>query len=62
MEGLDRPSRARGQPLCLTPVLPVVLYTGQEPWDTNRQLPDLFDVPEAWKPWLLRRGRCPYGT
>ena len=42
----------RGQPLCLTPVLPVVLYTGQEPWDTNRQLPDLFDVPEAWKPWL----------
>lgn len=36
----------------LTPVLPVVLYTGQEHWDASRQLSDLFDVPEAWRPWL----------
>jgi hypothetical protein len=42
----------RGQPLRLTPVLPVVLHTGQEPWDANRSLSDLFDVPESLRAWL----------
>jgi hypothetical protein len=42
----------RGVPLRLTPVLPVVLYTGAESWDSSRTLADLFDVPEAWRAWL----------
>jgi hypothetical protein len=42
----------RGEPLRLTPVLPVVLHTGQEPWDTSRSLTDLFDVPAVLKAWL----------
>jgi hypothetical protein len=42
----------RGQPLRLTPVLPVVLHTGQELWDTSRRLSDLFDAPEVWQAWL----------
>jgi hypothetical protein len=42
----------RGEPLRLTPVLPVVLHTGQEPWDTSRSLADLFDVPDVLKVWL----------
>jgi len=42
----------RGEPLRLTPILPVVLYTGPKPWDTSRSLADLFDVPEPLQPWL----------
>jgi hypothetical protein len=42
----------RGEPLRLTPVLPVVLYTGIKEWDSNRVLADLFEVPQVWKPWL----------
>jgi Putative transposase, YhgA-like len=49
----------RGQPLRLTPVLPVVLYTGGEPWDGNRTLADLFPTQETlqafvsqWQTWL----------
>src|SRR5579862_9510470 len=42
----------RGQPLRLTPVLPLVLHTGQERWDTSRNLADLFDVPEPLRAWL----------
>jgi len=42
----------RGQPLRLTPVLPLVLHTGQDPWDSNRNFADLFDVPEALREWL----------
>ena len=37
----------RGVPLRLTPVLPLVLHTGAEPWDSNRRFADLFDVPAA---------------
>jgi hypothetical protein len=35
----------RGQPLGLTPVLPVVFHTGREPWRTNRELAELFVGP-----------------
>jgi hypothetical protein len=33
-------------PLRLTPVLPVVLLTGPQPWNTNRNLADLFAGPD----------------
>jgi hypothetical protein len=42
----------RGEPLRLTPVLPVVLHTGLDAWDTSRRLADLFDVPEELHAWL----------
>jgi hypothetical protein len=42
----------RGEPLRLTPILPVVLHTGSQPWDTNRSLADLFDVPAELRAWL----------
>ena len=48
-----------GQPLRLTPVLPMVLYTGAGPWDGNRSLADLFPDIESlrvyvprWETWL----------
>ncbi len=44
----------RGAPLRLTPILPIVLHTGQEPWDTSRSLADLFDVPQELQAWLPR--------
>jgi hypothetical protein len=44
----------RGQPLRLTPILPVVLHTGPDLWDTSRSLADLFDVPQELKAWLPR--------
>ncbi len=44
----------RGVPLRLTPILPIVLHTGQEPWDTSRSLADLFDVPQELQAWLPR--------
>jgi hypothetical protein len=52
-------SHKRGEPLRLTPVLPIVLHTGAEPWDTNRSLKDLFAgadvvpmVIPQWQTWL----------
>ncbi len=42
----------RGQPLRLTPVIPVVLHTGQVAWDKSRRLADLFAAPEELKAWL----------
>ena len=42
----------RGQPLRLTPVLPVVFHTAQEAWATSRRLADLFEVPEELRAWL----------
>jgi hypothetical protein len=47
----------RGQPLRLTPILPVVFHTGQRPWNTNRALADLLAAGEcqAWAPqWPAR--------
>ena len=40
----------RGQPLGLTPVLPVVFHTGLEPWRTNRELAELFVGPARLRP------------
>jgi hypothetical protein len=40
----------RGQPLELTPVLPVVFHTGTEPWRTNRELAELFVGPPELRP------------
>jgi hypothetical protein len=40
----------RGQPLGLTPVLPVVFHTGTEPWRTNRELAELFVGPPELRP------------
>jgi hypothetical protein len=45
-------SHARGQPLRLTPVLPLVLHTGADRWDTNRILEQLFEGAEALRAWL----------
>jgi hypothetical protein len=47
----------RGEPLRLTPILPVVFHTGQRPWNTNRTLAELFAAGEcqAWSPqWPAR--------
>ncbi len=38
-----------GVPLRLTPILPVVLLTGPQPWNTNRSLADLFAGPAELK-------------
>src|SRR5262249_29625138 len=45
-------SHERGQRLRLTPVLPVVLYTGADGWDSNRSLAELFEAPEVWRALL----------
>ncbi len=49
----------RGRPLRLTPVLPMVLYTGSKTWDGSRSLADLFPNQPAlqvfvprWETWL----------
>jgi hypothetical protein len=39
----------RGEPLSLSPVLPIVFHTGGEPWRTNRALVDLIVGPEVLK-------------
>src|SRR4051794_6150691 len=44
----------RGQPLRLTPVLPIVLHPGPSPWDTNRSLEELFGAPESARVWAPR--------
>ncbi len=42
----------RGQPLRLSPVLPIVFHTGGQPWTTNRTLADLIAVPEELRIYL----------
>ncbi len=42
---------AYGVPLRLTPILPVVLHTGQQVWNTNRNLAELFAGPEELRAW-----------
>jgi Putative transposase, YhgA-like len=44
----------RGQPLELTPVLPVVFHTGTQPWRTNRELAELFAGPPELRPTAPR--------
>jgi hypothetical protein len=39
----------RGEPLRLTPVLPVVFHTGPGEWHTNRTLADLIAAPKAFE-------------
>jgi hypothetical protein len=39
----------RGQPLRLSPVLPIVFYTGHDAWDTARTLADLMPVIEPFQ-------------
>jgi hypothetical protein len=40
-------SHTAGQPLRLTPVLPIVFHTGQMPWRTNLELSELIEGPEG---------------
>jgi Putative transposase, YhgA-like len=47
-----------GQPLRLTPVLPVVLYTGSEPWDGNRSLADMFPDHESLRAFAPQWQTC----
>ncbi len=42
----------RGQELRLTPIVPIVLHTGPQPWDKSRALADLFNVPPEIRAWL----------
>jgi hypothetical protein len=44
----------RGTPLRLTPVFPVVLHTGTEPWIASRTLADLMAVPELLRAFQPR--------
>jgi hypothetical protein len=48
------------QPLCLTPIIPIVFHTGRTPWRTNRSLAELIAGPEEvrlyapeWSPLFL---------
>jgi len=50
----------RGQPLRLTPVVPIILHTGTTPWTGPRQLADLIAAPPGlaaytphWLPHVL---------
>ncbi len=49
----------RGQRLRLTPVVPILFYTGNQPWDGSRSLADLFEADRSiqafvpqWPTWL----------
>jgi hypothetical protein len=41
-----------GQPLRLTPILPIVFHTGAQPWNTHRSLADLIGGPEEFRPFV----------
>ena len=45
--------RQRGEPLRLSPVLPIVFHTGREPWATHRTFADLFTIPEPFRPYAV---------
>ncbi len=45
--------RQRGEPLRLSPVLPIVFHTGRQPWATHRTFADLFTVPERFRPYVI---------
>lgn len=42
----------RGDPLRLTPVVPIVFHTGPERWDAPRNLEDLFAGPAEFRPYV----------
>src|SRR5438477_945194 len=39
------------QPLRLTPILPIVFYTGSTPWNASREMADLFVGPQELRPF-----------
>ena len=41
-----------GEPLRLTPILPIVFHTGGEPWRTNRTLAELIGGPEEFQAFV----------
>jgi hypothetical protein len=43
---------ARGEPLRLSPVLPIILHTGPDPWATNRKLVDLMAGPDQLRAFI----------
>src|SRR5205814_6668771 len=43
-----------GEPLQLTPILPIVFHTGGEPWRTNRTLAELIGGPEEFQAFVPR--------
>ena len=45
-------SHPRGQRLRLTPVVPVVFYTGSDPWNGNHSLADLFQDHETLRAYV----------
>jgi hypothetical protein len=45
--------RQRGEPLRLSPVLPIVFHTGRQPWATHRTFADLFTIPELFRPYVV---------
>lgn len=47
----DQP-RNEKTPLRLPPVIPLVLYHGEDSWTVSREFIDLFDVPDALRPYL----------
>jgi hypothetical protein len=40
-----------GEPLRLSPILPIVFHTGRDAWRTNRELADLIEGPEELRPF-----------
>jgi hypothetical protein len=40
------------RPLRLSPLLPIVFYTGPDSWPTHRTLADLIVVPEPFRPYV----------
>jgi hypothetical protein len=42
------------EPLRLTPIVPVVFYTGHVPWNASRELADLIGGPEEFRPFAPR--------
>jgi hypothetical protein len=53
-EWVSRPGRR--DPLLLSPVLPLVLYTGSRPWENNRTLHDLLDEPSEFHGFVPQWG------
>jgi hypothetical protein len=43
---------AQREPLRLSPVVPIVFHTGPDPWRRRSGLADLFEAPEALRPFI----------
>ena len=44
--------RGAKQPLRLIPIIPIVVYHGDKPWEIDKQFATLIDAPAAWAQWL----------